>query len=894
MDMISHKTQQAKRHLERAIDLGSSAACATLANLLSRNRSESTSSPTPSPPLASASSPIEPIRPSLLPRQASNAYAHHGFSYRKTWESLRATELFIRGLEIELKKPVQGEGGEGQVESEYESAGEEEYGAEGRWFALDRALDLVVGVTDAHRFGIVRAPSASSGHQGENGDGMEDPNDLLWTHSSAVATSLLSHPTIAPLVASAKTRDLSPSPARPLMKHRPSSVSRSYTHAASSIPSSPISSASQSAPIIPLSPRMKVQLTVAIHALYLLALQAHSSSPSFSSSADASTSDAEKHWSTIVRLVAPFAAQGGIGIKEGDELAARAQHRLDSFRREDLGEHEPWRLAKQQKRRGRTSEPAAATAIEAGAITIRPDAQSGSAGSSDGQTPKVGGSSARIHLASRAADEVGAAEEDVAEPVAAGESGFTLSPPADLLVSPPRRGGSKPVIAPVEASQEYPSPPQTPPLEQANLWPQSSLPVPPPPRPAGDRSRESTLSNLSPVEASTAPTSGAPSPLSPSTTSLLPRAPSTRSFASYRSAGGASVLSSFSVNPLQAYLSRRGLRSVESSTSVCTAPPDFEREGARRWSRRDKGKGRAVDVPGDEQGPTKAARQPKTWLSRFWGATKGGETDATVAAVDEGGDTALERTHSSSAVDELRRALERHDEAREGMMSYWGETEFVEDDELFHEEDGGEVLEPAPAFDSPSASPPSPVRGLSEATLRPTPSSSAAPRTAAPPVASPPQPSTPLRPPPLSLDDQATPLSPPMKSAKSKRSFLLGDPTSAPASRRTSRDRSSSRRHKPNLSVSSTSTAHSTTIDGHLAPPSPKKAKGPVPIDPLLLELERRSHVGVRTVCATCGKKGLNYPACRTCKGTYCRRECRVNVRHPCSAAAKEARVVAA
>jgi hypothetical protein len=46
-------------------------------------------------------------------------------------------------------------------------------------------------------------------------------------------------------------------------------------------------------------------------------------------------------------------------------------------------------------------------------------------------------------------------------------------------------------------------------------------------------------------------------------------------------------------------------------------------------------------------------------------------------------------------------------------------------------------------------------------------------------------------------------------------------------------------------------------------------------MDPLLLELERKSRVGVRTVCATCGKKGFNYPTSRGGQ-TYCSRECRI------------------
>lgn len=47
-------------------------------------------------------------------------------------------------------------------------------------------------------------------------------------------------------------------------------------------------------------------------------------------------------------------------------------------------------------------------------------------------------------------------------------------------------------------------------------------------------------------------------------------------------------------------------------------------------------------------------------------------------------------------------------------------------------------------------------------------------------------------------------------------------------------------------------------------------------MDPLLKELERRSRVGVRTVCATCGKKGLNFPTASKGGATFCSRECRI------------------
>lgn len=63
--------------------------------------------------------------------------------------------------------------------------------------------------------------------------------------------------------------------------------------------------------------------------------------------------------------------------------------------------------------------------------------------------------------------------------------------------------------------------------------------------------------------------------------------------------------------------------------------------------------------------------------------------------------------------------------------------------------------------------------------------------------------------------------------------------------------------------------------DSTLAVPKPCRPSSTA-IDPVLEELERTSRVGVKTVCATCGKRGLNFPACPRCKETYCSRDCRV------------------
>lgn len=70
-----------------------------------------------------------------------------------------------------------------------------------------------------------------------------------------------------------------------------------------------------------------------------------------------------------------------------------------------------------------------------------------------------------------------------------------------------------------------------------------------------------------------------------------------------------------------------------------------------------------------------------------------------------------------------------------------------------------------------------------------------------------------------------------------------------------------------------------TRLSLHPAPSRSVSAAHPkaVPVDSLLLDLERASRVGVRTVCRGCSKKGLNYPACPRCGTTYCSRPCRVS-----------------
>lgn len=72
-------------------------------------------------------------------------------------DSLAAAKLFIKGLEFELKKQVEASNEQANAEKYDESDTED--GAEGRWFSLERALDLIVGVSV---FVSVREVSADS------------------------------------------------------------------------------------------------------------------------------------------------------------------------------------------------------------------------------------------------------------------------------------------------------------------------------------------------------------------------------------------------------------------------------------------------------------------------------------------------------------------------------------------------------------------------------------------------------------------------------------------------------------------------------------------------------------------------------------------------------------
>ncbi|GAA5904027.1 hypothetical protein JCM5296_002511 [Sporobolomyces johnsonii] len=951
MDMIAHKHGQAIAKLERAVQLDSSNACATLANLLARGYRADPAcvSPTnppsqlPSPALgipasasasALSSSSIHLPRPPMPDRSSSLHQALYQPSSQRSPDALRATELFIKGAEIELGKPVEDERvGQGRYGRSYEDS-EEYEGAEGKHWSLERALDLIVGISDSHRFGVLRPPSpveptTSSKHPVE---ASEELNDALWARSSVVASSVLSHPSIAPLVTSVTfsssntpgtsytQRTMSPSSSR---SRRTSSVSRSYTHPSSMLPD--VSPAAGQG--IHLTPTKKLQLTVAIHALYILALQAWStpSSPPPSSSTSPSSQVANGIRISLASPVSPplpFLAlsshsvlptspqsgkalaeslfqlitlltppNGQIGIKEGDELISRAQRRLDAIRNADRGEEEPWRQAKKGRRSIGATMPTEAGPLESSADSVtganehaaehssgipirpaihavassshsRPHSSSYSnssvltvrpGGSSLGRTPRATGV-AKFHFAPE--EEV----EEVEEPESPG-----MEQQRQLALSKEENG-----------SQNYPSPPNTPPLPSAST--SQALPFTTalaslsPPRPAPTASPSATrTSALSPPPASPLQSRFSLPP------SRLPGRPHRAASVSSAHTGAFSILSQFKHDP-----TRSILRRVESTTSVSTVPPDF---GATRLRPGDKGKGKAIDPEplSASWGMGVLARQGgggarladvehkagKSWLSRFWAVSnlapplreRSSSSTRLLARVRPGAG------RNQSAVDELRGCLARHDEASQAdfYVMDWGDA----DEEEEHIEGEGSSS-PSPSLSGEEADGSSPA--LSGFSALPDSEQEDVPERETAHAEDVSSAST------AKVHRVASVSS--FRTTKSKRSFVLSDPTSTLSDSFSSPQHpqhKSHRRHRRHASSGSSSGLLS-PLSAHTALP-PK----PVPIDPLLLELERSSRVGVRTTCAACSKKGLNFPACTGCQKTYCSRACRVGMAHECA-----------
>ncbi|GAA5943904.1 hypothetical protein JCM1841_006605 [Sporobolomyces salmonicolor] len=436
-------------------------------------------------------------------------------------------------------------------------------------------------------------------------------------------------------------------------------------------------------------------------------------------------------------------------------------------------------------------------------------------------------------------------------------------------------------------SQDYPSPPETPPLPSAST--SRALPLItalaslPPPHTAPPAS--SSAMRTSDLSAPPASHLQSRFPLPPSGFQGRPHRAASVSSAH---TGAFSMSSQFTHDPTRSVLHR-----VESTTSVSTVPPDF---GATRLRPGDKGKGKAIDPeplsaswgmgvlarPGGEGARLADIEHKagKSWLSRFRSVSnlasppreRSSLSTRLLARVPPG------TNRNQSAVDELRRCLARHDEASQAdfYVMDWGDA----DEEEEHVEGEGSV--------SPSPSPSPSLSGEEADGSSPALSGFSALADSEP----------------EDVDERGTTSAKDVSSAsdaevhrvasvgsfrttKSKRSFVLSDPTSSHSDSFSSPQHPQHkfhRRHRRHPSSGSSSNLLSPLSAHTQLPPKP------VPIDPLLLELERSSRVGVRTTCAACSKKGLNFPACTACKKTYCSRACRVGMAHACARDKHESR----
>ncbi|GAA5985386.1 hypothetical protein JCM10908_006954 [Rhodotorula pacifica] len=867
LDLIAHKTFDAIAKLEASADLGSSAACSTLGNLLARRwRDDVLAPPARSPPTPGSSSTLRKDtsspdqRPALQSRQGSTwtATRHPPHSHS---DVLKATSLFIRGLEIDLLKPTLSPSSylaaSPTSSVDYDS---DEQDGETSCFSLERALDLLIGIADSHRFGILHAPEAACSHESTD-SGAEQSNDGMWRAAAECCSAVLVRPEISTVLyngddASALTE----------------TWLRCHGNARADSPVGAHRLRNRGGDVY------KRQCAIAIVALYVLALQAWSSSlPSTSCSPPGSPPSesvhtAQRYWRTICTLADQ--CKGGLGTKAVDELVERARYRLEATHRPDLGASEPWRTAKKRGRIGVGASPSQALAeqqdddppahVSPGLRLL--STQTDQRGEQDESRTKPEESSIGEHMSARTAPRAprfhfGSEDETPPErerPQLSLLAVSTSSPPVPLVPPPASSSSAASARSPTHVDKaEYSA---TSPSSHARSRAGNGVEYPPAshhqdgsPQKGDAAAAASTRFARTTAHSSTAAVGSGLPTLSP-----LPRNGSMQSFQSFRS--NASALSSFRHNPLQQYLEGRLLR-VPSSVSVCTAPPDFANPGSR--IRFGKGKARALAPAGVQDAARGTTATPaadtaasdaaarKTWLSRFW------QTSAvprrTVSYDQQAALSVGDRSRSHTALEHLRRTLDRHEAARGVAIDYWGETEFLEDDD----EDAGEALETL--TDSVASPPPGDThQALSSRAQR--------------------------------LQDnlgatQHFGREHRRRTGSGHRAFALTDPTasSAASSREPSRDRdvrspADDRQvdSPPNHPAGTKSSRH----QHHRSAAAKRDVPTAVAMDPLLMELERHSRVGVKTVCAACGKKGLNFPACRRCRLTYCGRECRTSPKH--------------
>ncbi|KAM0790454.1 hypothetical protein ACM66B_003331 [Microbotryomycetes sp. NB124-2] len=889
MDLIGHRHASAIQKLQHAVALGSSAACATLGNLLSHGfRPGGEHASCLSPPLRSATMP-DPIthahasssaklssvaatdaslkRPTPLRTATMPPAQSAGASHR---DSLAAAELFATGLEIELGKPVQQDG---SMSGDDRAVYSDEEGSEGRFFSLERALDLVVGLTDSFRFGILVPPPAN----GQHANGQLSLAEELWSKGAILAHQVLAHPSVTltqPLLTSLSSSASSPRP-RSLSR----SLSRSYAHPSTNLPAPQMPS-----PHPHLSGETRLQLTVNVHLLYLLALHVWPSDKK----------RAEDYWKELVKL-----GSKGVGTKEGEEMVERAKRRIDNLHRDDRPDDD-WhtakargRVAKTKKQQqlvertttGESFERSTGDALQEmkeeierdkrearqRAQTLPSDVKGKGRALDDtfiGETEhsRFGSSSSAITIKpSQAADD------------ARSSSSPTSQMPAARTPRP-----SKFHFGAEKTSNEYPSPPTTP--------PSTSSPVS-----AKHQPIESLAPNLLRTQ-TTEPDSYFTSQTDDQQDERS--SPTKRSRTRTRTGSTAS-------SRVPAW-SLKQLTRTRSSASVATLPPDFGSSSVgRQWSASSsqavlsqavvpefvsstsreaatKTRSRSLSSGSNRSNGAGSSSSSKGWGSN-WKAkfsalrNKPGQLfSSSVPTVDRGG-----------ASDLLRQVLVRDqtaamyggvswdfDERDEGESGPEGE----EDDESGQVGQNGDKddEDPTPSPSSGNATPPTDINDVTTSgrsreqsnstthvngttsrkasrkqhNLRRV-NSSLSQRSFFDPTTS---------------DSRWTPPPPPNADLPESSNGLLS-PTSAASALQT--------HPAPPLSrPCSRSTLPSRSCNNLKG----RGGGGDAGMDPLLLELERKSRVGVKTVCASCGKKGLNYP--KSVRGeTFCSRECRMKGR---------------
>ncbi|KAL8293229.1 hypothetical protein RQP46_000923 [Phenoliferia psychrophenolica] len=856
MDFIGHRHPQAIAKLHQAVALRSSAACATLGNLLSRGLRDPAPTLTTSPTFGS----LKLHQPHQPPqRQASWPIAPPAQASQER-DGLAAANLFITGLQFELAKPIEPtlSRSKSRVRSSGANAGpgadaaaartaaffseseSEEDSAEGAYFNLERALDLVVGLTDCYRYGGLQPV--------DGGSSQPDPTDTaatLWARGAQVAEETLRHPLISDAKSSSRSKKPPPAtvsaaspPGPPPTVHaqlassalsrsgspRRTPIELSYTHPSTSIPTASFfpsqSPSSKKTPpaVLLVAPYSKLRLTIQVHLFYLLALQKYPVDRSLS----------ERYWTEIIRVASETG--GSVGTKEGNEIVDKASRRLQTST--DPAPNESWKLAKRKK-----STSSASSGETVRSIDREPDnlATRRGRGASSGdalvdmwyerrhsESEKGKGKEREADLAEEDGQDDYDASTITIRPTrkeASAESNETVRPRAQTELeasvaavvgaqSVPR---SMPKLSKFHfaSTVDYPSPPDT--------------PSPSPPATA--------VSRTSPRQRSPKVTSPPESPLAAlrrggALPARLRRPSSTASF-----------------NPPTL---PRLLRRADSSASVSTLPPDFfstkirNPASMRDWRSSAQPASSSFDLRNPTVLPSTARAKPlpsQGWSTGFWhGVASIREKSTRVAS------TTLSRLRPqaapvSSAMDVLQQVLVKDDHSA-GPGMYWADP-VDENDETPEEEGDGydsHDREYAPTPEPAPATPPPVASGSGSKTRRSE-----------------------------LIKSESRP------QISQRRSFV--DVTSSSASASALCPKVVCTPPTPERGGAFPSTSPTTT-----SKPLSSRRKPINDIDPLLAELERKSRVGVKTTCKACRKHGLNFPAVRSGE-TYCSRECRLSAK---------------